>query len=53
MPAKRKRKAADGDDDKQAWRVGAPSEHMNPQPAVQMITRNLRSEFPKSFMRKL
>lgn len=49
MPAKRK---AGGDEkDRESWRVGAPSEQMNPSPAVQMLSMNLRRDFPKSFAR--
>lgn len=37
--------------DKESWKVGAPVEVSNPQPAVQMMQKNLRSEFPQSFQR--
>jgi len=51
IPMPRKRIIKGDEKEAEAWRVGAPTLHMNPQPAVQMIDRNLRREFPKSFAR--
>eukprot|EP00391_Amoebophrya_sp_Ameob2_P014086 CAMPEP_0178999886 /NCGR_PEP_ID=MMETSP0795-20121207/10349_1 /TAXON_ID=88552 /ORGANISM="Amoebophrya sp., Strain Ameob2" /LENGTH=336 /DNA_ID=CAMNT_0020692789 /DNA_START=101 /DNA_END=1111 /DNA_ORIENTATION=+ len=52
IPAPRKRKIV-ADDGKvvEPWKVGAPVMVDTPQPPVQMIARNLRSEFPNSFLR--
>lgn len=51
IPMPRKRIHKGEKSDQEQWRVGAPSEHNNPQPAIQMIDRNLRREFPASFRR--
>lgn len=52
VPQPRKRKiVSDTDKDKEPWKVGAPEIIQTPNPPVQMLARNLRQEFPKSFAR--
>ncbi|CAD7964359.1 unnamed protein product [Amoebophrya sp. A25] len=51
VPAPRKRQPAGEEKEKEPWKVGAPVIVDTPTPPVQMIARNLRAEFPKSFAR--
>jgi hypothetical protein len=49
QPARRK-KVVEGEE-KENFRVGAPVITTIPNPPVQMLNRNLRRDFPKSFAR--
>eukprot|EP00747_Dinoflagellata_sp_TGD_P165903 gnl/TRDRNA2_/TRDRNA2_187897_c0_seq1.p1 gnl/TRDRNA2_/TRDRNA2_187897_c0~~gnl/TRDRNA2_/TRDRNA2_187897_c0_seq1.p1 ORF type:complete len:337 (-),score=57.86 gnl/TRDRNA2_/TRDRNA2_187897_c0_seq1:75-1085(-) len=46
-----RRKPADGEEEKQSMRIGAPNKPCNPMPSITTMPRNMRAERPSSFMR--